>query len=276
MALGAANSMDDLRLKKEVWKGALPLCITLASHDIASLDQPAPLYLMLSRHSYLALSLDRLIEHFGPYTQEGFQREEIWVSYNGVPLKWQYAVGVMADLLCGQQLALPWMLQIHFRAFPSDVLIPYQGIKSLRISYISSLKEATALLLGSSQTIMNMSKESEERLWRSICESDFERYWELMERHCTPETTDIKRIPLKAFTPDARIGLILQPVPCVKPDGELVTMGELVGHWLEGRREILCQGIVLPSDTPLLWAWKTLSHPDSFLYIVLSASLAPT
>lgn len=276
MALIASNSMEDLRLKKEVWKGALPLCVTLASHDIASLDQPAPLYLMLNRHTYLALCLDRLIEHFGTYTQEGFQRDEIWLSYNGVALKWQYSIGVLADVLCGQQLALPWMLQIHFRAFPADTLIPYQGVKSLRISFISSLKEATALLLGSSQPIMTMAKESEERLWRSICEGDFERYWEVMERCCSPDSSEIKRIPIKAFTSDPHIGLILQPVPCCRLDGALATVGEVVERWLEGAHEVLCQGILLPSETPLLWAWNTLSHPDGFLYLVISAARPPS
>lgn len=150
------------RIINEAWSGSVPVRITLSIHDNTSLETPPHYLAFVPRVSYLPLILDKVIDHFAPFTHTGFSTDSMWFSYNSSPLKWQYPVGVLLDLNFGDAPNLPWTIEFNFHRYPSDVLLPYQGLKSIRALYQNSLKESSSLLLGTSAPIMNLSRSDEE------------------------------------------------------------------------------------------------------------------
>ena len=156
-------------LLEEVWKGSIPLRINLSTYDIASHDTPPDYYSLISRFSYLPQILEAVSSHFGPYISTDYTLETIWFSHNSIPLKWHYPIGVLADMntsvLSGNIiLNIPFHIEVHFHRYPTDLLLPYLGLKSMKGIYQNSLKESCALLLGTSGPVMNLSKDQEDSM----------------------------------------------------------------------------------------------------------------
>jgi autophagy-related protein 5 len=83
---------------------------------------------------------------------------EAWLSYEGVPLKWHYPLGLLYDLYSGSepfsadektedngnQGKLPWKLTVHYSGYPVEQLVKLdpEG-KHLHDLYINSVKEVS-------------------------------------------------------------------------------------------------------------------------------------
>lgn len=71
-------------------------------------------------------------------------------------------VGVLFDLECGEEKPeQPWTLIVHFRNFPTDKLIPYEGWRSFHNNFMHSLKEATCIMRKSPELILKLSTEEQ-------------------------------------------------------------------------------------------------------------------
>jgi len=72
----------------------------------------------------------------------------------------------------------PWvmLLQIHFRDFPSDTLLTWEGSHSLLQTYLNSLKEAAVICSGNAAAILQMSQQSQQNLWTSVEAADLSAY----------------------------------------------------------------------------------------------------
>ena len=64
------------------------------------------------------------------------------------------------------------MLQIHFRDFPSDTLLSWEGSQPLLQAYLNSLKEAAVICSGNAASILQMSQQSQQNLWQSVETAD--------------------------------------------------------------------------------------------------------
>ena len=118
---------------------------------------------------------------------------EGWFSFENVPLKWHYPVGLLHDLFSGsipgqsptssekdfkpsgaQEGTLPWRLTIHFTDWPDDQLVRLdQDGKVLHDSFINSVKEADFLRNGTAKGIMSLSKDDSTQLWKAVEERRF-------------------------------------------------------------------------------------------------------
>ncbi|GBG90296.1 hypothetical protein CBR_g50474 [Chara braunii] len=133
-----ARGMDDAQVRKAIWKGAIPLRVVLDANEVTTLTPPPPYYVMAPRMSFLPLLVDKLRRHFQSVLPPG--TEMAWFDYNGLPLKWNILTGVLFDLLTDGQ-ERPWQITVHFRNFPSDLLIPWDGEETIKWSFMNALKE---------------------------------------------------------------------------------------------------------------------------------------
>jgi len=262
--------MEPSEALTEVWKGAIPVRITLSMHDITSLESPPPMFLLLPRVSYIPLILEEVIQHFEPHTHTVFKTQEIWFSYNNKVLKWQYPLGVLADSLAGPEIPLPWHLEVNFNRYPVNVLLPYNGLASIRTLFLNSLKESCALMTGSANSVMNMSKQQEDFLWEASKNRDHSAYWNIAKDFLKLKPEQIRYLPVKFLYFEQYEGYVMQPVKALDETGEPYTVGEVVKKLFQQELQVVVQGITIPPETHLFWLWNNMSFPDNFLYVVLS------
>ena len=187
-----ASATQLAALQRKIWSGSIPLEIRLAASDCRTYDESDPYLVQPPRLSYLALLLPRLHAFFGPsLINPDVQAHDAWLSIEGVPLKWHYPLGLLYDLFSGADpvnpdkdgltsadpesgessanLPLPWRLTIHYTDYPGDQLIQLDGEgRALLDSYINAVKEADFIRNGSAKTVMSMSKEDSDNLWRAV------------------------------------------------------------------------------------------------------------
>ena len=144
------------------------------------------------RLSYLPFLLPRLHAFYTPFL---INPEVIpydgWFSFENVPLKWQYPLGLLYDLFSGSspsqvsgsnakdsepaeatEEGLPWQLILHFTEWPEQALVrPDAEGKMLHDAFVNSVKEADFLRNGTAKGIMSLSKEDSTQLWNAVQES---------------------------------------------------------------------------------------------------------
>ena len=141
------------------------------------------------RLSYLPFLLQRLRAFFKPFLIDPDVRpHEGWFSYEDVPLKWHYPLGLLYDLFSGAPPAqvngsdeddhcppfqrpstLPWRLTLHFADWPGEQLVqPDAEGKVLHDAFINSVKEADFLRNGTAKGIMSLSKDDSTQLWGAV------------------------------------------------------------------------------------------------------------
>lgn len=128
-----------------------------------------------------------------------------WFSFEGVPLKWHYPLGLLFDLYGGadpaspnstghmaqstilgeqtqfsddeddddglneQTQSLPWRLTVHFSDWPEQDLVRLDAeSKVMHDAFINSVKEADFLRNGTAKGIMTLSKEDSYGLWEAV------------------------------------------------------------------------------------------------------------
>ncbi|XP_050279429.1 autophagy protein 5 isoform X3 [Quercus robur] len=152
--------------QKYVWEGAIPLQIHLHESEVTTLPTPPPALILAPRIGYLPLLVPQIKPHFSNALPPG-SPDTVWFDYNGLPLKWYIPTGVLFDLLCAEP-ERPWNLTVHFRGYPSNILVPCEGEDSVKWSFINSLKEAAYIINGNCKNVMNMSQPDQVELWRSV------------------------------------------------------------------------------------------------------------
>lgn len=65
------------------------------------------------------------------------QDHEMWLEFNGIPLKWHYPIGVLLDIY-SNDIQLPWNIVVHFDKFPENVLMHCQNkyVNLLKVGYV--------------------------------------------------------------------------------------------------------------------------------------------
>ncbi|CAH8350077.1 unnamed protein product [Eruca vesicaria subsp. sativa] len=164
---------------KYVWEGAIPLQIHLHKSEVASHPAPPPALVLAPRIGYLPLLVPLIKPYFKDSLPPG--EESIWFDYKGVPLKWYIPTGVLFDLLCAEP-ERPWNLTIHFRGYPTNVLLPCEGEDSVKWNFVNSLKEAAYIINGNCKNVMNMSQNDQEDMWTSVMNGDLEAYTRLLPK----------------------------------------------------------------------------------------------
>ena len=151
--------------QSECWLGGLPAVFTLAPDEVTTLRPPRPYAMVLPRQSFLPFVTDAVRRHFEPYGPP--MGGELWFEASGVALRWQIPIGVLFDLLVGEQSAvahtLPWRITIHFQSFPTDALLR-ATVPEAEAVLLNALKESCFLRCGSAMPAMTLSPASQQQL----------------------------------------------------------------------------------------------------------------
>ncbi|KAL4956413.1 autophagy protein 5 [Aspergillus filifer] len=210
-------------VQKSIWEGHIPLQITLAPSESRTFDQTDPYLISYPRISYLPSLLSRLKAFFTPFLIDASasQPHEGWFSFEGVPLKWHYPVGLLYDLYAGAEPAtkftdiddsdnstsgpgpLPWRLVVHFSDWPDDELVRLDSNGMvMNDAFINSVKEADFVRNGNAKGIMSLSKGDSAGLWRAVQDVDLPSYQRIMNilLPATPHQP-LRNLPIRLFLP---------------------------------------------------------------------------
>ncbi len=202
----------------------------------------------------------------------------------GSPLRWHLFIGVLYDLLrlresatCKDSyLLLPWKIKIHFTAYP-EKLLPITNSDKDNIPqyifqhYLNSLKQSLYLQYNSARIAKNMNKHSHELLWNGIKNNKWGGPFQ--ETSSEFNGRDLpNNIPIRVMV-DGRPSFS-RPCSPKSENGEQLTIEHIIREWLPGifdKQFRWCvQGIKVPLECPLVELWKVLSHPDRFLYVLVT------
>lgn len=71
---------------------------------------------------YIYFFFIQVRKYFTRHIQKDKQENEMWLEYNGAPLKWHLPIGVLHDLHA-EDIQLPWNITVHFDKFPENVIM---------------------------------------------------------------------------------------------------------------------------------------------------------
>ncbi|KAI1294592.1 Autophagy protein 5 [Halotydeus destructor] len=269
---------QDREILREIWDGHLPVSFSMASEDVATMQQPDPYYVMVPRNSYFPLVIDKVVKNFTKHISEHQANlNDLWLDFDGQPLKWHYPIGLLWDLY-GADSSLPWNITIHFTKFPEEELVRCSTRSAIETVFISTIKEADTLK-HRGDVMNSMQKKDHTQLWLGLQNDRFDQFWsvnkKLMERTAGKA---FMSIPLRFYQQDVCGFHQVLVKPVTKETGDERTLRDLVlelslcppsntDQSLEPR--LIIHGIEPPLDTPLQWLSEHLSFPDNFLHLCI-------
>ena len=96
----AMISSADERLQEELWRGAIPVEVHLASDEVATADPPPPVFALVPRAAYLPVwhdAPDGPGAAFASALPPG-RGASPWFDHESLPLRWNLPAGVLHDL----------------------------------------------------------------------------------------------------------------------------------------------------------------------------------
>ncbi|XP_033227342.1 autophagy protein 5 [Belonocnema kinseyi] len=262
---------NDREVLREIWEGKVPVCFQLDSEEVSELQAPDPFYLMVPRLSYFPLCTDKVRKHFMRHIQQEKQDNEMWLEFNGIPLKWHFPIGVLLDLY-GNDIQLPWNIVVHFDKFPENVLMHCQNKEVVEAYFLSCIKEAD-VLKHRGQVVSSMQKKDHNQLWLGLLNDKFDQFWAVNHRLMEPISDEgFKYIPFRCYMSDeSYVQKLLKPL---NAEGHRKTLNDLLNEVFPDNQEVHVRthGIVPPLETPLQWLSEHFSYPDNFLHMCLMSS----
>ena len=250
--VGNQSMGEDRDVLKEVWDASIPILFTLAAEEVVSLQRPDPYYLMVARITYFPLVMDKVIKYFSKFISSPDHQSlsNVWLDFNGQPLKWHYPVGLLWDMFGDDHerreeekqssscnLRLPWTITIHFQDFPEDELIRCSSRSAFESLFMSAIKEADTLK-HRGDVMANLQKKDHNMLWTGLLNNKFDQFWSVnrklmsfesggektagegLSSPVTEASSSFRFIPIRVYLPDKNPQTYIQKL--VKPVNESV------------------------------------------------------
>lgn len=260
---------QDYLVLREIWEGKIPVEFCLASNEIAAVEPPKPFYVLVPRISYFPLVLEKAQKYFSGFVTEE-DGDELWLDYQGIPLKWHYPIGVIYDLYKTDE-ALPWQITLHFKDFPETDLIRCHSKEAVEAHFMQAVKEADQLK-HKAEVINSMQKIDHKQLWNGLASDRFDQFWAVNKRLMENNVeTPIRHVPFRIYQYDRPfVQKLCKPF---KENGDRLTMEELVTEVIPSfdfsKSRLVSHGIEIPRETPMLWLAENLAYPDNFIHLCL-------
>ncbi|QKX53582.1 uncharacterized protein TRUGW13939_00661 [Talaromyces rugulosus] len=227
-------------IQERIWQGRLPLEIVLDPSECRTYDQSDPYLISYPRVSYLPFLLPRLHAFFrSSLINPESESHSGWFSFESVPLKWHYPLGLLYDIYSGaepisrsnstdQNLTqsvilggvkpnqssdeddnsssrsgpLPWRLTLHFDNWPDEDLVRLdaEGLV-MHDAFINNVKEADALRIRDAKGIMTLSKEDTAGFWTAVQNHDLTSYRRIANLLLPSPSQPFRTVPVRVFLP---------------------------------------------------------------------------
>ncbi|KAK9450471.1 autophagy protein Apg5-domain-containing protein [Limtongia smithiae] len=288
--MSLAATLDPADLRHRIWYGVVPMQIVLAPDECTSFDNVEPFYINVPRISYIPLHFASITGYFRPYlrSSEFAESVEWWLDFEGVPLRWNWPVGLLYDLYTGLDPTqaenldydshLPWTVVLHHSNFPIDTLLRLRSLQDVTDHWVNSVKEADFIRRGNANTVMNLSKADSNDMWAGVEGHDFDKFWTVARKLLPSDPLSLRHIPIKIYLPSSN--KVLQSVvsPSLSPR-EPHTLGTALHTHLPelfpSRRTCLLarpllHGVVLSMSIPLAELLYECMYTDGYLHICIA------
>lgn len=219
------------------------------------------------RLSYLPFLLPRLHAFFAAsLITPDVSPSDGWFSFEGVPLKWHYPIGLLYDLFSGRNPSQaadhpalsdddnnkgdpskPWNLILHFTDWPDEQLVKLDAEgKVLHDAFINSVKEADFLRNGTAKGIMSLSKDDSTQLWEAVLHHDLSAFALVEQKLLYAQGAPLRHVPLKVYLPAS-------PSASEPSSGHLRVVQSLVTPCVPNTREPQTLGSALHGLLPALF-----------------------
>lgn len=278
-------------IRGPIWNGTIPLRIVLAANEARRADNLE--YMVIARRlSYLPLYLPEILQFFKQrlnIPQLADSIESWWFDFEGVPIKWNWPIGLSYDLLTNldpkqidtsyELLAnakLPWTLNLHNKDYPTDYVLKLNNLNGMWDHWLQQVKEAGYVRDGNAKAVMNLSKEDTTRWLGSAETHNYSAFWEITDRLLPQSPLKLKYVPLKIYLP--MTNRPLQALVSPLKNGEANTLGSALNEHMPDlfpskRRNIVARpvlhGAVASMESPLGELLYGAMYLDGFLHITI-------
>jgi autophagy-related protein 5 len=219
---------------------------------------------MIPRQSYFNKYRQEVRDHFVEFTSSFDKKDDVWFEFNDLPLPWHLPAGALYDFKSNSK-ELPWHITVHFMGFPQEKLMKFSTNEELSWNFFNTLKEACFIKYGSTKSIMTLSKNDQDALWKSIIENNFIEFDKCQTKL---EESEPKKQPVRIFTQNNNVATLYTV-------SKNITLGDFILECkIDELKDVqhykaIIQGVETTMDTPMEWLTKNCSHPDQFLYIII-------
>lgn len=239
-------------------------------------------------------------------------------------MKWHYPIGLLYDLFSGVEHAgldsksnqqdtatnrveeasiKPWKLLLHYKNYPTELIFPLDPDgRVIQDAFINSVKEADFTRTGTAKTVMSLSKNDSDALWKAVQAHDMTLYNTVYMEILISPSIKLRNIPTKIYLPmtassstvpdtsqareheksdqEPRRGTIRTIQGLVPPiiNNQASTVGialnKLIPAVFPSKRSTrvavpVLHGAVIPMDADLEALGRACSYADGFLHIVI-------
>lgn len=298
-------------MRSENWQGSIPVVLSLAPSSLSSPTMPTAIHVMMARQSYLHIGLKEAVKRlhkFAPTVlsistsivrkepKPGEETEEsdtaspnmtetkpaeypiCWFEdeESQIALRWHLFAGILWDMR-RKPATLPWKIRLHFSQYPTSQILPLETdvMSVVERSYKNSLKQALFLQYGSSKIAMGLSKQSFEQVWDSLLAVNRKLYQQVDD-------------DLQGLSNLLPVRLLIDSKPPIQRPLKVedkCSLGKVLADWAPSLfqntgddteatkpgTQWSIQGLQIPLSAVLNDLWLSLSHPDHFLYVVVTS-----
>jgi len=168
-----------------------------------------------------------------------------------------------------------WEIALHFQGFPTGELLrlPVAAVaieETVKMHFMSSLKEAVCLKHGSVSPINALSQKDTLDLWVGLSTNDEKRFWAVNTKL---DSTTPKNVPVRVCRAKEPVAQDLI-APLDETTGQPRTLAQALMQILGSdtapdAAHVLVQGVHVSLDTPVAWLSRVCAHPDNFLYVIV-------
>ena len=260
----------DERLQESVWETRIPLKIKMSPKDLISSNVPLTLYYSLPRISYLSSIFGDIIKNFEGCVQVNLS--DLWIECENKPLRWQYPLGVLVDSLGIDTTKGPITLTVRLREMPSETVLQYESLDSLRFYFFNAIKEADVIRYPMDKKVFNLKNEVTERLKNLVYENNPKNITDY--RKIMNFDKKISKYPVKLFF--CRTDIVIIKSADVKDGNEVnYTIGDFLNEALtknvydklKEKCRVVIHGLDVEENMSFLFYYFNFSYLDTFLYI---------